>query len=484
MNPHLWAMNSSKTIFMMKTECMIFLIFWGLVLAHPAEASDWPTYRKDYARSGVSADAIVLPMKESWVFRSHQKPQPAWQGEAKWDGYNKVYNMKARQTFDRCFDTVNVGDQVFWASSADDKVYCYNAATGQEEWAFYTDGPVRLAPTVIEGKVYVGSDDGYAYCLQASDGALLWREHIAPGRQIIPGNGRLVSKWPIRTSIAVMDGIAYCSAGMFPSEGVYLSALDAGSGKQIWQTVNMDLPAQGYILASADRLYVPAGRNNPVIYRRHDGSRLRVVSGQGGTYCLLTDDMLVFGPGKTGTLGMVEEGSSDQLATFSGNHMIVTPAMSFLHSDTDISALDRNKYLSLAADRKKISSLQSQAFKKLKELEKENKDSDAATIELIRKDLIHFGRQIDEISSAMVQCQPWKMDCKYPASLILAGDYLFAGGENGFGVYHKLSGEQTFEAVVEGTVYGMSAGNGRVFVSTDLGRVYCYESSTLVGLNP
>ena len=37
----------------------------------------------------------------------------------------------------------------------------------------------------------------------------------------------------------------------------------------------------------------------------------------------------MFGPGKTGQLGMVEDGSSDQLASFQGNHMIVTTNRAF-----------------------------------------------------------------------------------------------------------------------------------------------------------
>jgi outer membrane protein assembly factor BamB len=278
-----------------------------------------------------------------------------------------------------------------------------------------------------------------------------------------------------------MDGMAYCSAGMFPSEGVYLTALDVSDGSRKWQQAQFDLPAQGYILTSATRLYVPAGRNNPVVYDRIDGTRIRVVSGQGGTYCLLTDNALVFGPGKTGTLGMVEQGSSDQLASFSGNHMIVTPAMSFLHSDTDITALDRTRYLELSGERRKVSQLQSQAYKQLRKLEEDGGEAAADTIALIRKDLINFGRQIDELSDQMQQCQPWKVECRYPASLILAGDYLLAGGENGFAAYSRTDGSRAFEATVEGTVYGMSAGNGRLFVSTDQGFIYCFNSATLVG---
>ena len=32
-----------------------------------------------------------------------------------------------------------------------------------------------LAPAIADGKVYVGSDDGYAYCLDAKSGSVIWK---------------------------------------------------------------------------------------------------------------------------------------------------------------------------------------------------------------------------------------------------------------------------------------------------------------------
>ena len=51
-------------------------------------------------------------------------------------------------------------DCVYFGSSADDKVYCLDARDGQVRWTFFTEGPVRLAPTVVGERVYAGSDDG------------------------------------------------------------------------------------------------------------------------------------------------------------------------------------------------------------------------------------------------------------------------------------------------------------------------------------
>ncbi|MBN8249813.1 MAG: PQQ-like beta-propeller repeat protein, partial [Verrucomicrobia bacterium] len=232
----------------------------------PSAAADWPTYRGDYARSGISTDPLPEALSEAWVWRSPQAPRPAWQGEAKWDGWNKVFDMKARQTFDRAFHAVVADGRVYFGSSADDQIRCIDARTGRELWTAFTEGPVRLAPTVSEGRVFAGSDDGQVYCLDAEDGRLLWKVRAAPEDRRIPGNGRIISNWPVRTSVVVQDGMLYTTAGMFPSEGVHLVALDAVTGAERWRQVQNDLPAQGYLLAlislgrmeEADRLLARA----------------------------------------------------------------------------------------------------------------------------------------------------------------------------------------------------------------------------------
>jgi len=49
------------------------------------------------------------------------------------------------------------------------------------EWVFWTEGAVRLAPTVWKGKALFGSDDGHVYCLDAKTGEPAWKFQAAPG---------------------------------------------------------------------------------------------------------------------------------------------------------------------------------------------------------------------------------------------------------------------------------------------------------------
>ena len=442
-------------------------------LAALGQAADWPTYQHDYARTGVAKESLLAPFTDGWVHRSRHAPRPAWRGEAKWDGYNKVYNLKSRQIFDYAYHPVIADGLLYYGSSADDKIYCLDAATGEQRWTFFTEGPVRLAPTIAGGRLFVGSDDGHAYCLDAKSGKLIWKKQLGPKDYRIPGNSRIISRWPLRTGIVVIGDLAYCAAGMFPSEGVLITALDAGTGKIKWQQKQTDLPAQGYMLASHTRLYVPAGRNNPVVLSRADGKRIRVVSGQGGTYALLTGDNLVFGPGKTGTLGFVEPNRSDQLASFKGNHMIVTPSRSFLQSDTDLSALDRSRYLDLARKRRPLKN----RLEKLQEELKKVKAGDRQ--KQILKEAGQLGKQLDEVQSAMQECFAWRVPSGQSLSMVLAGQTLLTGGHNEVAAYSAKDGKLLWQGKADGEVFGLAVADGRLYASTSKGVIHCFVAKRL-----
>ncbi len=440
------------------------------------QATDWPTYRGDYSRSGVSTDPLPPRLAEAWSWQSIHPPQPAWQGEAKWDGWNKVFNMKPRQTFDRAFHVAVAGGKVFFGSSADDQVRCLDARSGKLLWTFHTEGPVRLAPTVQNGRAYFGSDDGCVYCVEADSGKLAWKVRATPRDRRIPGNGRMISAWPVRTSIVVQDGLLYTTAGMFPVEGVHLVALDARDGSEKWRQIQNDLPAQGYLLASRSRLYIPAGRDNPAVCDIESGKRIRVVEGAGGTYALLTDDMLVFGPGKTGQLGAVEEGRSDQLASFQGNHMIVTPERSFLHSDTELTALDRARYLALARERKQLGTEQAALNKKLKALG--NKAATESERDSLKSQLADLGKRLDAATQGMDQCQLWRSPSSWQHCLVLAGTTLVAGGTDEVAALNATDGSLAWRHPVRGRAYGIAASDGALFISTDQGTIHCLRTGT------
>jgi eukaryotic-like serine/threonine-protein kinase len=54
---------------------------------------------------------------------------------------------------------------VLYVGSNDSSVYALDASTGQQIWAFQTGGAVSSSPTVVNGVLYVGSDDHNVYAL-------------------------------------------------------------------------------------------------------------------------------------------------------------------------------------------------------------------------------------------------------------------------------------------------------------------------------
>ena len=129
------------------------------------------------------------------------------------------------------------------------------------------------------------------------------------------GNGRMISRWPARGGPMVWDNTVYYAAGIWPSEGVYVHALDAASGRVHWtndRAGNQFMPqphgganaasgvaAQGYLLATEDRLFVPTGRAVPAAFRGLDGEleyyRLQDNGSIGGARALLADRFAING---------------------------------------------------------------------------------------------------------------------------------------------------------------------------------------------
>ena len=452
---------------------LCFAIFTGADLAR---AEDWPMYMHDKQRSGVTAERLELPLDECWVYKAMHRPQPAWPGPARQDYWHRAFNLRATVTYDRAFHVVGVGDTIFFGSSADDKIYALDARTGSERWTFFTEGPVRLAPSIANGKVYVGSDDGCAYCLSADDGSLLWQRRATDTERIIPGNERMISMWPVRTALLVDEGHLYFAAGLFPIQGAYLFALRAEDGSLQWKS-RVDISPQGYLLASEERLYVPTGRTNPFIFARADGRVLGELPSAGGTFALLTENVLVTGPGRRDKeLNAADVDTKGKIAMFGGLRMLIKGSMAYMQSEKQLSAFERNRYLVLSRERERLAQMQSKLRERLRKMRR-----NAPEAQQLQKQMNTLSTKMSELLKQMKACYRWTVSCHYPHAMIMAGDTLFLGGENEIAAVDAGNGRTIWTASVEGKAYGLSVVNGSLFVSTDKGRIHCFRSGLTNG---
>ncbi|MCX5661128.1 MAG: PQQ-binding-like beta-propeller repeat protein [Planctomycetota bacterium] len=271
--------------------------------ARAQSPSDWAMERHDPSRSSVTDQPLAMPLALRWRCEPAQPPAPAWPEPGK--------NLN-RTDFDYAPHPIVAGGKLFWSSSADDTLRAHDAATGEPLWQFTADGPLRFAPQFADGALYLGSDDGRVHCLNPANGKPLWTFTGGPRPEMILGNGRMISRWPIRTGVLVDRGVVYFAAGMWPAEGVFLWALDAATGKVIWcndtagagdvrvvghviEPSLSGITPQGAIAATADRLVVPMGRGAPATFDRATGKLLKFhpgdTNGFGGTWLTLDGDM-------------------------------------------------------------------------------------------------------------------------------------------------------------------------------------------------
>ncbi len=384
-------------------------------------ANDWPTRLYDVRRCGITPEQLALPMVEEWNHKT-VGPAPAWTESPALDGQTQP-DLKPRQNFDVCFDVVTAGDLAYYGSSNTGALTALDVKTGNTVWTFVTDGPIRCAPHLAGGKVYVGSDDGYAYCLDAADGSLLWKDRAGPDDRMLWGNGRLISVWPVRSSMLVDGDSVFWTAGLFPREGMYICKRNALDGTGGW-TKPARRPPQGYLVAGANTLYVPGGKGYPVAYDRNTGDTLGYLKASGrdgGTWALLSPDESRF------WAGPFEKNSAEQFDTKTRTRIASIANANYLIVDS--------KYAWYVTDKSVV--------------------------------------KINRADRSIV----WSGDHAYPYALIKAGNTLFVGGESEIAAFDDL-GNRIWTAPVDGAAYGLAAANGRLFASTDAGTIHCFGNGT------
>ncbi len=415
---------------------VVFCLWSALGCFTNALAADWPTYRGDAERSGYTAESLPTKLSHAWTYRPAHAPLPAWPRDD-------------RMMFDRANEVVVAGGLLFFGSASDCKVVALDAVTGQEKWTFFTDAPVRFAPAVWKDRVFVVSDDGFLYCLAAADGSLWQKWHGGQGEELILGNGRMVSRWPARGGPVIRDNIVYFAAGIWQSEGVSLQAIDAQSGDVLWRNdeagriympqphggamANSGVSAQGYLVATADKLLLPTGRAVPAGFERRDGKflyyHLQANGHTGGTQTVVSGTNFYNG-------GVAFNVATGALESKLGSGAIATMPDGLVHGGK-------------------------KDLRVVKLAEKIAPDRKGAPAKSLEHQVIWSLPGVDG-----------------SASVIVAGDTIFAGGGTTVTAIDAKSHKVIWTTPVDGTPHGLAAANGRLYVSTDRGSIYCFDGDT------
>lgn len=401
---------------------------------------------------------------------------------------------------DGAFHVALAGGRAFFGSSVTDEICAIDVASGGVCWSFFAEGPVRFAPTVHEGRIYAGSDDGYVYCLNAADGSLVWRYRPGPSDEKVLGNGRMISLWPVRTSVLVDRGVVYCGAGVFPYEGIIICALNAADGSVVWKNDTIGdrahelsfggISPHGYLLASDEILYVPAGRAMPAAFSRRTGEFLFWAAPggkQGGAWALLHENELIAGVDRSGTPQKVVYDSKtgrskgDVFAWFPGVDMVVRGNFAYVLTPAGLYAIDRR--IHAEALRKVAASTKTREAlgKELATLREKIGKADAEERTRINNRIGEINRltagHLAEERRLQNSCHAWYTPAPQCSSLILAGDTLVVGCVNQVLGVEAQTGRKVWQAEVTGKAVGLAVGSGALIVSTEEGKIHCLSAA-------
>lgn len=256
------------------------------------------------ARADTGGYNLVSVVRDSLVF-SERRPGgttlPAWNAvsirtadEPRWEQYPARPSLDINKKFPQVkikWHLQEDGDMGSAMAIADHKIIYTNtngdikavdAASGKPRWSFHTGGKVYATPLVRGHYVIVPSSDGIVYCVDARNGKKIWARETGKAivsspalyrnTAIIAGSDGKCRAWDLRSgklqwqydsirNFVETKPLVYQDKVFFGSWGNRFYALDAATGKEVWQWSNgaanrMFSPAACWPVAVDDKLFI------------------------------------------------------------------------------------------------------------------------------------------------------------------------------------------------------------------------------------
>jgi outer membrane protein assembly factor BamB len=203
-------MKSKSKISTLKVYYFIVLVFLLIStsmfisiadVAAQEKTESWPTFQYDYQRTGAADNTGPKTNNLVWKWYSGMRTERAY----------AISLIPA------------VVDGKVYVGTEENRFVALDEFTGDLIWEFQTVGPVRTIPTVADGKVFFGDcglPDCYFYALDADSGALVWKYGPVDQEEMSVGI------WDL--GIVVQDGLV-----IFGAEDIY--ALNENTGELVWR---------------------------------------------------------------------------------------------------------------------------------------------------------------------------------------------------------------------------------------------------------
>jgi outer membrane protein assembly factor BamB len=226
------AFDDGRTFLFNRKACLtlatlLFIVSSSLSVFAEADSKSWNQFRGPN-RDGHAASASLL---KKWPAGG---PKLAWSYKNLGTGFSASAVSEGR---------------LFTMGTHDEKchVICLDVKSGKLIWETPFDGNAkegdynlgwgggpRGTPTVVGDKLFALSDLGTLTCMKSADGSILWSTNL------VKDHGGSIPTWGYSESVLV-DGDRVI---VTPGGANFLIGLDANTGKKVWSSQEVDMPAQ------------------------------------------------------------------------------------------------------------------------------------------------------------------------------------------------------------------------------------------------